>query len=690
MAAKQMAGSGKGFWGRICTVDLSLREIHFETLSEDVYRKWLGGVGLGAKILWDRVKPGIDPMGPDNVLGFTTGLLTDTGSVFTGRFTVVTKSPLSGGWGDANCGGYFSPFLKRCRIDALFVTGTADRPVYLLLDETEAALRDASDLWGLDTIHTDTELKRRHGKGAQVACIGPAGERKSFLASISTDRGRMAARGGVGGVMGAKNLKAVVVMGHAKVPVADKAKVLELTEAFRGRLKSFGFLKPLLGDRILAMAGRMTGKPVFLKQPAVLWRWLLKKYGTPSLTAICAENGDSPIKNWSGNIVADFPPERYRKISGDAVLRYETKKYGCYSCPIRCGGTVTMPTDSCTREKMHKPEYETICAIGDLLLNDDLPAILRINDMLNRGGIDSISCGGVLAFAIECFTEGIIDAHDTGGLNLTWGDAEAITELTRMIIHREGIGDILADGVKVAAERIGRGSEKYAVHCGGVEVPMHDAKLDPGLGMTYHCEPTPGRHTVSSLQFLEVQSLEKQFSRAKAMPLISSRKERYRCDDKGDAIAVGSSYKMLVDAAGACLFGTQVGGGLPLCEWMNAVTGWGLSNDEYLVIGERIEQLRHAFNIREGLNPIKDFRPHPRVYGDPPLTKGPLKGVTVDVDALAKSFYKAMSWDLCTGKPYLEKLQDLGLTEVIEIFYPNEPLIDQQLVSKKERATGNV
>jgi aldehyde:ferredoxin oxidoreductase len=680
MAEKRKFSARNGFWGRICTVDLSSRDIRFEEVGEEVYRKWLGGVGLGAKMLWDRIKPGIDPMGPENVLGFTTGLLTDTGSVFTGRFTVVTKSPLTGGWGDANCGGYFSPFLKRCRIDALFVSGTADRPVYLYLDENTADIRDASDLWGQDTIQTETELKSRHGKGAQVACIGPAGERRSFIASISTDGGRMAARSGVGGVMGAKKLKAVVAVGKARIGVADKAAVTRLTEGFRGRIKSFGFLKPLLRDRVLAMAGRLTGKPVFLRQPAVLWRWLLKKYGTPSLTAICAETGDSPIKNWSGDIVADFPPERYRKISGDAVIKYETKKYGCYSCPIRCGGTVKMDEGPHILEKMHKPEYETICAVGNLLLNDDLPAIFRLNDMLNRGGIDSIACGGVLAFAIECFTEGIIDRDDTGGLDLTWGNTEAITKLTTMIVYREGIGDIFADGVKLAAERLGKGSEKYAIHCGGVEAPMHDAKLDPGLGMTYYCEPTPGRHTISSLQFLEVQSLEKQFSKAKPVPLFSSHGARYRCDDKGEAIAVGSCYKMLVDAAGACLFGTQVGGGLPLCEWMNAVTGWNRSNDEYLACGERIEQIRHAFNVREGLNPVRDFRPHPRIYGDPPLTRGPLKGVKLDMDALAQSFYAAMGWDIRTGRPEFSRLQALDLTEVIEAFYPEGHDTDERSV----------
>jgi aldehyde:ferredoxin oxidoreductase len=274
-----------------------------------------------------------------------------------------------------------------------------------------------------------------------------------------------------------------------------------------------------------------------------------------------------------------------------------------------------------------------------------------------------------LAFAIECFSEGVINRQDTGGLDLRWGNSEAIIALTRMIINREGLGDLLADGVKPAAQRIGRGSEKFAMHYGGVEPAMHDARFDPGLGITYYCEPTPGRHSISCMQFLDIQSLERQFSRAKAPRLFTSRGQKYRYDDKAEAIAVGVFYKMLVDAAGACLFGTQVGGGLPLCEWMNAATGRHLSNDEYLLIGERIEQIRHAFTVREGLNPIRDFRPNPRLYGDPPLRTGPLKGVTLDIDALAESYYRVMGWDPVTGKPDPARLQELEMTEVIEELY---------------------
>jgi aldehyde:ferredoxin oxidoreductase len=671
MAERRVTAPGRGYWGRVCHVDLTIGTIRYEDLGEEIYKRFLSGAGLAAKVLWDEMKPGCDPMGPDNVLGFTTGLLTDTGSLFTGRFTVVGKSPLSGGWGDANCGGFFSPLLKRCGIDALFFRGVSPHPVYLYIDDKSAELKDATDLWGKDTIDTENLLRERHKAGAQIACIGPAGEKLSRIAGISTDHGRMAARGGLGGVMGSKRLKAVVAAGKKTVPVADADKIKELSRQFRNRFKKYDSLKSFLSERILGLAGRLTGKGgIFIRQPAVVWRLMLKKFGTPSLTAMSAESGDSPIKNWKGDST-DFPGDRYRKVGAEEIGKYDTKKYGCYSCPLRCGATSKVSDGPYKIEKSHRPEYETICSFGALLLNDDVHSIFKLNDMVNRGGLDSISCGGVLAFAIECYTEGVIDKGDTGGLELGWGQSEAIIELTRMIINREGIGDALADGVRIAAQRLGRGAEKFAVHCGGVEPPMHDAKFDPGLGIAYHCEPAPGRHTVAALQYLDLQYLEKQFRRAAKIPLLSSRSQRYSPDDKGEAIAVGAWYKMLVDAAGACLFGTQTGGDLPLCQWMNAATGWDLTEDEYLLIGERIEQLRHAFNIREGLNAIRDFRVHPRVYGLPPPSKGPLKGVTLDLDNLALSFYRAMHWDPVTGMPDAQHLQRLGLTEVLNALNPD-------------------
>jgi len=654
----------------MAVVDLQNRSYDYEEPGAEFHEKYLGGVGLGAKILWDRVKAGADPLGPENMLGFTTGLLTDTGTVFTGRFTVVGKSPATGGWGDSNCGGYFSPVLKRCRIDALFLTGISDSPVYLALNDEGVEFHDAGDLWGLDALQTERELKRRHGGKAQVACIGPAGERLSALAGICNDRGRIAARGGLGSVMGAKKVKAVVAAGTRRVGVVDKERISASRKEFLKRLEKGKSLKKYMGDRLFGLVGWITRKgSVHPRQPADMWRMMLSKFGTPSLTALSAESGDSPVKNWGGVGYVDFPLSRSQKIGAQSVVRYELKKYGCYSCPIRCGGVVKIEDGPYPLEESHKPEYETLCSFGTLLLNDDLRSIFHLNDLVNRGGIDSISCGAVVAFAIECFENGVLSKDDMDGLEPTWGNSAAIIALTEKIIRREGVGDLLADGVKRAAEKIGDAAKPFAVHCGGVEPAMHDPKFDPGFGASYVCEPTPGRHTISSLQYLELQRLEKQFSRARKIGAFSTRKQKHRYDDKGEALAVDSCYKMLIDCAGACFFGTQVGGPLPLCDWMNAATGWDLSADEYLTIGERVEQLRHAFNVREGLNPLRDFRPHPRIYGDPPQEKGPAKNVTLDIDALGRDFYQALDWDPETGIPSLERLEVLGLHEVISAFY---------------------
>jgi len=673
MSAEQeeKAEKGKGYWGRILNIDLSKKEAKFEDLPDEIYKNYLSGVGLGAKILFDRMKPGADPLGPDNILGFVSGLLTDTGSLFTGRFLVVGKSPLTGGWGDANCGGKFSPGIKRCKIDGIFVTGKSDKPVYIYTDGETAEIKDAADLWGMDAIEAEKKLEERHGKRARVATIGPSGEKLSLISGIVNDGGRIAARSGLGAVMGSKKLKAVVADGKTRAAVANKEKIQELSKGFSKRIEALKGMRRFLGDGLLGLVGKITarGQP-YMRQPGDLWRLLLSKFGTPALTAMSAESGDSPIKNWGGVGNVDFPLKKSQKIGAESVLKYEVKKYGCYSCPILCGSIMKKTDGRFKFEEQHKPEYETICAFGGLLLNDDLDTIFEINDIVNRAGIDSISCGAVVGFAIECFEKGILTKEDTGGLELKWGSTDSVVALTKKIVAREGLGDVLADGVKRAAEKIGKGSEAYAVHCGGQEPAMHDPKFDPGFGLSYYVEPTPGRHTISSLQYLDMQVLEKKFSAAKKPQFLSSHKERFRCDNKGKAFMVDSCYKMLVDAVGMCLFGTQVGGNLPLCEWINAATGWNISNDDYLVIGERIEQLRHSFNVREGLNPIRDFKPHGRVYGETPLTKGPHKGITLDMNMLARSFYREMHWDVETGKPELGNLKKLGMNEVIKTFYP--------------------
>ncbi len=662
-------GSGNGFCGKILNVDLSSGTPEYESLEESFYKKYLSGVGLGVKVLWDRIKPGIDPLGPENILGFSTGLLTDTNSLFTGRFMVVGKSPQTGGWGDSNCGGNFSPALKRCGVDAIFFYGASEKPVYVYMDENTIEINDASELWGQDAIETENILKEKHGKRAQVMCIGPAGEKLSLLAGISTDGGRLAGRSGLGSVMGSKKLKAVVVAGKQKAGVFDKDQMAELTKAYRSRLQLDK--EPKLSDKMLGFGGKMQRiLPFGVRTKGGMVRDLFRQFGTSGTTALSAESGDSPIKNWGGIGCKDFPLERSQKIGAETVIKYQVKKYGCFSCPIRCGGIMEIKEGPYPISEMHKPEYETLCSFGSLLLNDDIFSIFKINDMVNRGGIDSISCGATVAFAIECFENNIITEADTGGLKLAWGNSAAIIKLTEMIINREGIGDTLADGVKRAAEKIGKGATEYAVHCGGVEPGMHDPKFDNGQAISYYCDATPGRHTTAANLYLEIQELEKKYSRAKKVPSFITRKEKRRCDNKAEGIAVNIFFKMLMDGAGICLFGTQVGGEMPIAEWLNAATGWELSDDDYLVIGERINQLRHAFNIREGINPIKDFKPHPRVYGDPPQEKGPFKKLTLDIDMLAESYYDTMNWDVTTGKANKNYLERLDLKEVIDGIYP--------------------
>ncbi len=668
MSQPEERESGRGFWGRILNVDLSAGKVEYEQPPEAVYHDFLGGLGLGAKVLWDRLEPGVDPLGPKNILGITPGLLTDTGALFTGRFNVVGKSPLTGGWGDANCGGYFAPALKRCGLDGVFITGAAERPVYLLIEDDSAQILDASELWGLDTSETEARLKELHGRRAQAAIIGPAGERLSLIAGITNDHGRIAARSGLGAVMGSKKLKAVVCVGRKKIATADPEKIKALSKQFRLAIERGGRpMKRILGDRFAGFLGWITRKgSVYLRQPADVFRVILDKFGTSGITVMSAESGDSPIKNWAGVGYADFPMSRSRKIGAEAIEAYKVKRYGCFSCPLRCGAILEVNDGRYPVGRIHRPEYETLCAFGGLLLNDDLASIFKINDLVNRAGIDSISTGATVAFAIECFENGILTAADTGGLELGWGKSEAIVKLTEMIIEREGLGDILADGVKRAAERIGRGSEAYAVHCGGQEAPMHDPKFDPGTAMAYHCEPAPGRHTVATYQLIELERIDRLFSGVDKLPAFTTHKAKYTVKGKGRPMAVGSCYHQLIDCAGACEFGAQIGGPMPLFDWLNAAAGWRRSADDYLLVGERVEQLRHAFNLREGINAIRDFKPHPRTYGDPPQDKGPAKGLTLDQDGLAREFYEAMGWDVADGRPDPARLRRLGLDEVAD------------------------
>jgi len=656
----------RGYMGKVLNVDLTSGAIEPEELPDSTYEQVLGGYGLGARLLFDRIPAGADPLGPDNILGFVPGLLTGTGALFGGRWMVVGKSPLTGGWGDANCGGDMGPDLKKSGFDGIFVRGISDQPVYLLIDRGVMELRDAGHLWGLDAVETEARLKEELGSPHyRVASIGQSGEKLSLLAGVVNDRGRLAARSGLGAVMGSKRLKAVVVRGHEKVAALDSEQVKKLNKEFLKRMEAAEKFASIV-KHLNKLSRVLKWLPFAPKNDGLQFNAILKRYGTAGITAMSAETGDSPVKNWGGVGYVDFPVRsKSWKISDEEVLRYQKKRYQCSLCPLGCGGELSVDEPGCQLEFTHKPEYESLASFGTMTLCDDLPTAIQANDMCNRAGLDTISAGSSIAFAIECFENGILTVEDTGGLELQWGSSTVVISLLEKIIAREGIGDVLADGVRIAARKIGKGAERYAMEVGGQEVPMHDPRLDPGFGVVYQAEATPGRHTIASLTYGELMALDEKFPWLDKLPALGWKSDKQKAD-KGQFLAVNTAYTNVANGAGLCLFGLIVGGNIPVFDWINAATGWTKSNDEYLEIGHRILALRQAFNLREGIDP-RSVRLPDRILGKPPLKRGPLAGVTLDNEAMLEDYYRNLQWDPATGRPTDERLNQLGLADVAAV-----------------------
>ncbi len=614
---------GYGAMEKILWADLSTGNMRDEAVDETIHRKYLGGYGLGARILFDRQKPGVDPLGPEAILGFVTGLLTGTEAVGGSRYMVVGKSPLTGGWGDANSGGEFGPYLKFAGYDAVFVTGASDSPVYLYISNGLAELKDATRIWGLDTFETEEALRAEHGADVQVACIGPAGEKLALIASVMNNKGRAAARSGLGAVMGSKRLKAVAVQGSQRPSAAAPPTVL----------------REMRKRHVDALSGPYP---------------LLHKTGTPGIYDIMCKIDEAPAKNWSG--VAEIDSPNFTDCQAENVIAKQKRRYACWRCPIACGGIMRAGTGEYEyAEGAHKPEYETMAMFGSNCCNDNLDSLIVASDICNRLGIDTISAGACVAFTIECMENGVLTSGETG-IDMKWGDHRAIVTLTEMIAKREGFGDVLADGLKRATEKIGKGCERYAMQIGGQEIAAHDPRGGWGFAIGYGADPTPGRHNQGGGQ--HPPGLD--------IPQVN--------DDspigRGLYHKTSTNFTHAISALGLCHFvmGAYADAG-QITEAVKAITGWDdFSTAELIETGERVTNVRQAFNLREGL--AGPFTYPDRMRGVPPKEVGPRAGITFTHDQIYNEYLELMEWDRASAMPGEAKLRSLGLDDIADVLWP--------------------
>jgi len=611
-----------GYTGNILRVDLTTEKIIIENPKEIFYRRYIGGEGFVAYYLLKELKAGVDPLSAENKLIFAMGLLTGFGIPGTGRNSVGAKSPLTGGFGEAEVGGFWGAELKHAGFDAIVIEGKAKTPVYLWIKDGEVEIRDASHLWGKVTGETEGIIKNElRDQLVRVAQIGPGGENLVRYACIINDLRNAAGRTGMGAVMGSKNLKAIAVRGHRKLKVNNKEKL-------RAKIREFNEVayKPYSG---------------------------YFKYGTGAgIMEQFAASGNLPTRNFrDGNFkgVTDLDPGIMKQEIG---LKMES----CYACPIRCKKVVEIGEPWNVDPIYGGPEYETIGAFGSNCGVNDLKAVCKANELCNKYSLDTISTGVSISFAMECYENGILSDNDTNGLKLNFGNSEAVVKLIEMIAKREGIGNILAEGVKRAAERIKKGSEKFAMHVKGQEIPMHEPRLKQGLGVGYAVSPTGAEH-MANMHDTSIAS-ERAISTHSAIGIL----EPLEIDDIGikkvRALVYYTNWRNLMNALIMCYFLPWDYVDIP--EIVRAVTGWYTSSWELMKVGEKITTMARVFNIREGLTkdddwlPARFFQPH---------ASGALTETSIKPDELKNAiinYYKIMGWSE-DGIPTKSKLAELEL-----------------------------
>ena len=619
-----------GYFGKQLRVSLDSREIIKEDIDTSTLRKYLGGAGYAARVLYDEIPKGINPLLPDNKLMFITGPLTANRIPGGGSIMLCFKSPLTNTWGESRCGGDFGPNLKSAGYDALIIEGKSDHPVFLVIDDDHVFIRSAKHLIG-KKITEKVQLIRDKLKDPKISvmCIGPAGEKLVKIANVMFEH-RAAGRGGGGAVMGSKNLLGIAVKGSHKTPIAQPEK---LTEEIKNCLK-------ILRENDIAAD--------------------LKKHGTTGDMAANDEVGDWPTKNWRSNSWG-----KGKQIYDQFFNKYLVKNHGCYTgCPIACG-RISEVREGRFKTPVHEgSEYESLSAFTSFVFNEDIEAAIQATYLCNEFGIDTISAGAIIAFAMECYENGILKKEELGGIDLSWGNPDALPALVRLISLRKGIGDMLAEGVKIASERLGRGSEKYAIHGKGLEAPAHDPRSGKALGITYGTA-NRGMCHIHPLEGSAYDSLKLDWGLMKYGVPDPNTIDRWDEKSKGKIVKILQDALILPDILNTCKFFMYSGIYIDhLAELLSAITGWNIDGKELLKIGERVVNLQRLFNIREGFRRDDDLLPE-RMKQKPAFGfyKNEDQCEIKDFEGMLDEYYDARGWDVKTGVPTKEKLLELELVE---------------------------
>ena len=603
-----------GIVGKILRVDLSDKSITAQGYDEDLFKKYIGGDGVAARLLYDELPLGIHPLEPENILVISAGPLVGTNLQASCNTSVVAKSPITGfTLYNSHVNGSFAQQLKFAGYDALIIRGKATNPVYLWLHDGNAEIKDASSIWGKDTYDTvdliQAELRQPK---LSCMCIGPAGENEVLISCIVVDKTHVAARGGLGAVMGSKNLKAVAAYGTGNVLVADAARFRTVSREFRTTIMG-NFNVKRMAD--FGSAGALPGN---------------------------YKCGDLPIRNWSQGVL-----EGWENISGEYLVRKWFKRHvTCPSC-TEAHNKLLEINDGEFKGEYNLPEYEICAAVGSNIGVTDPAAVVKGADLLNRYGLDGLGASNVIGLVMECIEKGLVTKNDIGGLDLAFGNYRTAWEMMAMITKRSGFGNIMADGPVRTAEYIGKGAEKFVVHVKGMPMVMHDHRAFWGYALTYAIGSAGPAH--------------------EGGPLYAERYgdiPRFSTEGKAQAVKQGQAHRCILNSLGICSFGA-VGGTLgQLAEALSACSGIEFTANELRTIGMRQINLRRGFNIRNGLVPADDTLPYR--YTDVAHTDGGAEGKVVPIKPMVREYYNLMGWDLKTGKPYRRTLANLGLEDVSE------------------------